>query len=267
MKVARVHMISLAAEAERRGAAAQLLAQMPWPSTLHDARDCRTPEGLAATLKTIAVSDRTEDVPAGYRPKWRGPLSPGEVGCHASHREVWAEIAKADPAEGMHIVFEDDIAVADVQQLKAFFDQLEGQPELVYLGYERHEPEKRPTGWAIVALAGRLAMAVASRAMPAKFRGDIRGELLAKRYPKRTAGGMWTAGLHDGTWGYAVNAAGASKLLALGEPMCLRSDELMNFAIATDQIRALTPPTKLVVPREDVASTLFDDRSFRTYTQ
>lgn len=267
MKVARVHMISLAAEAERRGAAIELLRQMPWPTTLHDARDCRTPEGLAATLKTVEVSENPQNVPAGYRPKWRGPLSPGEVGCHASHREVWAEIAKADPAEGMHIVFEDDIAVVDVRQLEAFFDELVGQPELVYLGYERHEPEKRPTGWAIVAMAGRAAMAVASRVMPQKFRGDIRGELLAKRYPKQAAGGMWTAGLHDGTWGYAVNGAGAAKLLALGEPMCLRSDELMNFAIATDQIRALTPPTKLVVPREDVASTLFDDRSFRTYTK
>lgn len=282
MNITRVHMISLAAEAERRAHAQAVLASMPWPGTLHDACDCRTPPGLAATTKRFAIGGE-HDVPAGYRPKWRGPLAPGEVGCLASHVAVWQEIAAAASGgqEEMHIVLEDDVMVPDPAAVAAFFAGLgeawDPLPELLYLGYERFEPAARPFLWPVVAALGNWAMSL-GQTFPA-LRHDIRHHLLARRYPRPATAAvaepnrtlarqhhLLEAGLHDGTWGYAISTTGAHKLAQLAIPMCLRSDELINVAVATGVLTAFTPPAKLAIPRSDMASTLFEDRDYRTYT-
>ena len=281
MDITRVHMISLAAETERRAHAKGVLASLPWPSNLHDACDCRTPAGLAETTKRFALGDEG-DVPMGYRPKWRGPLAPGEVGCLASHVAVWQAIANAQAGkEELHIVLEDDVMVPNPAALTAFFTGLgnawDPLPELLYLGYERFEPAGRPRHWSLVSTLGNWAMAL-GQTLPS-LRHDIRHHLLARRYPRPATAAvaepnrtlarqhhLLEAGLHDGTWGYAISTTGAHKLAQLAIPMCLRSDELINVAVATGVLTAFTPMEKLAIPRSDMASTLFEDRDFRTYT-
>lgn len=274
-------MISLAAETERRAHARAVLAGLPWPSTLHDAWDCRTAAGVEAASKRFRVGGPA-DVPLGYRPKWRGPLSNGELGCMASHVMVWQAIAaSAGEKEGMHIVLEDDVMVPDAAAMAAFFaalgEEWQPLPELIYLGYERFEPDTRPRFWGWVAAAGKLAMGL-GQTHPA-LRHDIRHHLLARRYPRPATSavampnrqlarqhGLLEAGLHDGTWAYAISTTAAHKLAQLAEPICLRSDELMNLSTAIGVLAAFAPPSKLAVPRSDMASTLFADRDFRTYT-
>lgn len=282
MDITRVHMISLAAEPQRRAHAQSVLAALPWPGTLHDACDCRTPEGLEATRQRVAIGSKS-DVPVGYQPKWRGPMTPAEIGCMASHVGVWQEIAASATGgqEELHIVLEDDVMVPDPQALAAFFAGLgeawDPLPELLYLGYERFEPALRPPLWPVVAALGNLAMSL-GQTLPS-LRHDIRHHLLARRYPRPATAAvaepnrtlarqhhLLEAGLHDGAWAYALSTTGAHKLAQLALPICLRSDELMNVAVATGVLTAFTPQRKLAIPRSDVASTLFRDRDFRTYT-
>lgn len=282
MEIHGVHMISLAAELDRRQLATELLASLPWHTTLHDAQDARTHVGLEATTAQFKMGDGTdEDVPAGYRPKWRGPLAPGEIGCLASHISVWKVIAESG-ADEMHVVLEDDVTVPDVPGLVGFFSDLGSDwsplPELIYLGYERFEPESKPWYWPAVGAAGHVAMRLAGQIKPS-LRSDIRNHLLARRYPRtatqavvepnRTIArqhALQEAGLHDGTWAYAISTRGAHKLAQLAEPMCLRSDELINVAVAMGVITAFTPARKYAIPRSDLASTLFSERDFRSYT-
>lgn len=282
MEISRVHMISLAAEPERRAHAQAVLASLPWPGTLHDACDCRTEAGFEATARQVAIGSE-EDVPIGYRPKWRGPMTPAEVGCMASHVAVWQAIAAAADGgqEQMHIVLEDDVMVPDPATLAAFFAGLgtawDPLPELLYLGYERFELAARPRLWPVVAALGNWAMTV-GQTLPS-LRHDIRHHLLARRYPRPATAAvaepnrtlarqhhLLETGLHDGAWAYALSTTGAHKLARLALPICLRSDELMNVAVATGVLTAFTPPRKLAIPRSDVASTLFRDRDFRSYT-
>lgn len=170
----------------------------------------------------------------------RRPLSPGEVGCALSHRQVYEEVVRRGIARA--IVLEDDVAPreGDVAHVQAALSELPETWDLVYLGYTHFE---RVTAWQRAKRLVYVPLA-AVRLVPWRT-----GEVF-RLHPRPFSAHLRRAGYHDGTYAYAVSASGARKLLAAQTPLAHAADHVFVNLVLSGELEAFVTEPKM-----------FDERS------
>lgn len=161
----------------------------------------------------------------------------GHVACVMSHMEIWRSIVGG---QGKRVLVLEDDAIPDPRAMAAAPDilgQLPADWDLVYLGYDRNEPEK-------VTLRRRLDQLtyVGLGAL-----GLIRYSAREARnlLPRPFSANLRRAGLHDQTHAYALTPPAAERLLAFQRPIALNVDTGIARVVLRGELEAFVATPKL----------------------
>jgi glycosyl transferase family 25 len=156
------------------------------------------------------------------------PMSPGQIGCALSHRQLYEETLR----EGHRrvLVFEDDVVPreADLPLVGEALAQLPASFDVAYLGwtnFERVTPRDR---------AKQAVYVVASAMRLMKWRPSQ----ILRFHPRPYSPNLLRAGLHHCTHAYAFSAAGARKLLEAQTPVAHIADQLLIHMILSGKLEA-----------------------------
>lgn len=155
-------------------------------------------------------------------------MSPGEVGCALSHRQLY----EATVREGWErvLVFEDDIVPrADaLAGLPAALAELPPSWDLCYLGFMNLATVTPRDRAKQVAYTGLAALGLMKWSV-----GEVR-RLLPRPYSPH----LRIAGLHHGTHAYAFTRRGAERLLAAQTPVSVLADQLLIQLVLRGELEA-----------------------------
>jgi glycosyl transferase family 25 len=237
----RVYVVTLARAIERHAHATEALRGL----------DFRFHPGVDKATLDLSALERE-----GRLAPWRGrrrltgkprPLSPGEVGCAMSHRQLYEEIVRSGLRRA--VVLEDDVAPReeDVALLPEALRELPDDWDLVYLGYthfERVRPWERAKRLAYLALA------------PLRLVPWTPGEAL-RLHPRPYSTRLRRAGYHDGTYAYAVSGTGAAKLLEAQTPIVHPADHAFVRLVLGGRLNAFVTEPKAF---DEVSATIAGPR-------
>jgi len=217
----RVFVVTLARARDRQARMRERLAGVPY----------RFLEGADAAAFRVEdlVRDGTYD-PARARAvdRYDRELRPGQLGCALSHRQVYEETAR----NGWRrvLVLEDDVLprLDDLAALPAAVAELPPDWDLAYLGYGNlRTVTARDRAKQALYLAG-----AALRLM------KWRPSQVLRFHPRPFSAHLDVAGLHHGTYAYAISAAGARKLLEAQTPVAYVADQLFVQLVLAGKLRA-----------------------------
>jgi glycosyl transferase family 25 len=216
----RIFVVSLARATDRQARIRERLAGLRYELHLGvDKRDL-DPARLLAEGYDEAAARRAS--------RLSRPMSPGEIGCALSHRQLYR--AAVQQGWGRVLVFEDDVAPRreELAALPAVLGQLPPSWELLYLGWTNFE---RVTLRHRAKQAAYLAMS-AARLMKWTPREVLR------LHPAAHSPNLRRAGLHHCTHAYAFTQAGARKLLAAQTPLAHVADQLLIHLVLRGELEA-----------------------------
>jgi glycosyl transferase family 25 len=233
----RVLVVTIPRAAERQAAMAARLRGIPFEFVQGvDRRDLDL-----ADLERRGVIDQRRAREVHRHGK---PLTDGEVACSLSHRIAQRRILERGWRHAL--VLEDD-AVADLDALSAAADVLQELPEdwgLLYLGYHLHEV-RTPS-----LARKQLAYAALSRLRLVRWTP----RQVANLYPRERSPHLARAGLHSGTYAYALTAAAAAKVIAEQEPVAYASDRVLSALVLRGELPAFIARPKLFVEAGQLAA-------------
>jgi glycosyl transferase family 25 len=155
-------------------------------------------------------------------------MKPGQIGCSLSHRKVYEETAR----NGWRrvLVLEDDVLprASDLVALPAAMAELPDGWDLAYLGYGNLRR---------VTVRDRLKQAVYVVAAALRLM-KWRPSQVLRFHPRPFSEHLDAAGLHHGTYAYAVSASGARKLLEAQTPLAYVADQLFVQLVLSGRLRA-----------------------------
>ncbi len=157
-------------------------------------------------------------------------LRKSEVGCSYSHIKVYE--AMIENGWERVLILEDDAKI-DFNKLEHIHGILEDIPqdcELIYWGYRWHDSESP------IRRMMRLYIQTPIKKIKAAITGGkYENENLNFPTPFKT--NVWNAGFHAGTHAYAINRAGAKKMLELNKPVVMNADQALAYLRHQNQLK------------------------------
>jgi glycosyl transferase family 25 len=166
-------------------------------------------------------------------------MATGMLCCSLGHVKIYESII-ANQYERV-LILEDD-AFPLPENLPLFSQMMKELPanwEVFYLGYENNEV----FGWK------QTVKRMYYLTFPFHTSLRLSRTIFANYYPKPLSTHVARAGFHDCTHAYAVTLEGARKLLKLQTPVVYNADNLLSYAITTEQIKGYIGRPKLFKQR------------------
>jgi glycosyl transferase, family 25 len=147
----------------------------------------------------------------------------GELACSISHKMMYEDMLAKNYEQ--ILIFEDDVVPDEmmVKQIPEIIQQIPGDCELLMWGWG-----KNGTTPAIAPLKKALYHLQHSTGL-LKWSHKVISNIYATPFSKN----IKKAGFHDYTYAYAINRAGAKKLLQMQTPLQYIADNLLAYAATT----------------------------------
>lgn len=152
-------------------------------------------------------------------------MRPGEIACSWSHRMMYEDMLRNNYQQVL--IFEDD-AVPDpamMAKLPEILAEIPGHCELLMWGWDKND--RSSAGSGIKKIVYHLQHSFGSL----KWTHQMIRNLFARPFSRH----LKKAGFHDYTYAYAVNRAGAEKLIGMQTPVQYIADNLLAHA-ATKEV-------------------------------
>lgn len=155
--------------------------------------------------------------------RYNKTMKPGEIACAWSHKLMYEEIIANN--YNRVLIFEDD-AIPDVNMIKNIPQILEEIPadcELLMWGWDKNG---KPT---IGSRLKQFVYHIQHSIGKLKWNHHIIRNIYAQPFSKH----LKKAGFHDYTYAYAINRAGAEKLIQMQTPIQYIADNLLAYAASS----------------------------------
>ncbi len=234
----RIFVLTLHRARERQRHAEQHLATL----------DYRFHMGVdAATLDVRALERAGTYDPARARRVSRlgRPLTPGEIGCALSHRQLYEQTVRNGWSRVL--VLEDDAGPSgDLGCAAAALAELPDDWELLYAGWSNFEVVTRRMRLKRAAYVGLSALQLLKWTP----------EQVLRMHPSSYSLHLRRAGLHHGAFAYAFTLGAARKLLAAQTPVAYSADQLFIHLVLSGAVNAFVAQPKLFCERSaEIAQT------------
>jgi glycosyl transferase, family 25 len=181
------------------------------------------------------------------------PLSPGELGCALSHVNVYR-----DALEKGHeriLVIEDDVVLnhTNLTQVPGIFAELPEKWDLLYLCTYR----AAETAWLRfkVQRVYPLLNATGIRRYPL--------QKIQRLYSRAFSRHLRRAGMHNGTWAYALTRAAATRLIKMQTPVVTISDHALMLLCQMEDVDCFLASDNVFEHRDDLGSAIWDSDETR----
>lgn len=164
--------------------------------------------------------------------RYSRPMSPGQIGCSWSHRQIYEQIL-AKNQQRVLILEDDSIPEDDVLPLAATILQaFPNDWELVLLDYYKNEKRSwiRQFVYHLKRTLGLLKW---------------NHRMIRNLFPTPVNTYISKAGFHHYTNAYAITASGAAKLIQLQTPIAYVADHVIPYAITNELMRGYICHPKL----------------------
>ena len=164
-----------------------------------------------------------------------GEMSLGMLCCSIGHAGIYKDIIRSGYKKTL--ILEDDVVpiVTNLKYFPEIIDELPGDWELFYLGYEKNEE----FGWK-----QKLKQTI-YKIFPLHAQLKLNRKMYLNYYPRNFTKHIAIAGFHDCTHAYSVTLEGAKKLLQYQQPVRFNPDNLLSYLICTNQIKGYISHPKL----------------------
>lgn len=237
----KVIVITLASSADRQNDMTNLLQGLGVPFEFHFGRDCRNE--TAANLAATGDYDAEARLRSG-----RPEMTPAEIGCALSHRDVASRIATG--SDNRVLVFEDDIR-AVAPRIWEFDDCIRAMPARWNLAY---------FGYAAMNLRTPLAirLKLASYYPLAYMLGSTRHKPSAiRRTYRRPLNSHWMhAGWFNNAHAYALDRTAARIIAESQTPVRMEADIALNHLVRDSDLEAICMKEPIFEQRLDVPSVI-----------
>jgi glycosyl transferase family 25 len=237
--VDKVVVITLPSATERQHRIASLFASLNLPFEFHFGTDCRPT--TVGDLAASGLYDAEARLSLG-----RPDLTPGEIGCALSHRDVAQSVAS-----GSHervLVLEDDVRVIP-GSLERLRDDITAMPQEWSLAYFGHSPMNLSTP-AIVRLKLLTYYPLAFL-----FGRTDKNPATIRRIYRRPLNSRWMfAGWFNDAHAYAIDRQAAEYLASLQRRIWLEADLALNRLVRFSGLTAITQRVTLFQQGDDVPS-------------
>jgi glycosyl transferase family 25 len=148
--------------------------------------------------------------------------------CSLGHVSIYKDIVQNGYKKTL--ILEDDVVpiVPNLKYFQEIIDELPGDWELFYLGYEKNEE----FGWK-----QKLKQTI-FKIFPLHAQLKLNRKMYFNYYPRNFTKHIAIAGFHDCTHAYALSLAGATKLLKAQTPVIYRADNLLSALILKGELNA-----------------------------
>ena len=162
-------------------------------------------------------------------------ISLGMVCCSLGHVGIYKDIIRNGYKKTL--ILEDDVApiIANLKYFPKIVDELPGDWELFYLGYEKNEE----FGWK------QMFKQTIYKIFPPHSQLRLDRKIYFNYYPRNLTKHIAIAGFHDCTHAYSVTLEGAKKLLQRQQPVSFNADNLLSYMICTKQVKGYISRPKL----------------------
>lgn len=237
--VDRLVVITIESASARQAAVRRLFDDGGVPFEFYFGRDSRNSsrEELIEEGAYDAVARRSLGMP---------DLTPAEIGCAISHRDVARRIASG-PDERVLIV-EDDVRVIEehIDRLKPAVDTMPASWDMAYFGYS---PMNLSTPWPIrlkLLTYYPLAYLLGSE------RHDPR--TIARIYSRPLNEFWMRAGWFNGAYAYALNRKAATVIAESQEKLSLEADVALNHLVRFTRLNAICLKYPILAPNWEMPS-------------
>ncbi len=164
-----------------------------------------------------------------------GEISLGMLCCSLGHVGIYKDIIRNGYKKTL--ILEDDVVpiVTDLKYFSEIIEELPGDWELFYLGYEKNEQ----FGWK------QKVKQTIYKIFPRHAQLKLNRKIYSNYYPRNFTKHISIAGFHDCTHAYSVTLEGAKKLLQHQQPVRFNPDNLLSYMICTNQIKGYISHPKL----------------------
>ena len=162
-------------------------------------------------------------------------ISLGMVCCSLGHVGIYKDIIRNGYKKTL--ILEDDVVpiIANLKYFPKIVDELPGDWELFYLGYEKNEE----FGWK------QMLKQTIYKIFPPHSQLRLDRKIYFNYYPRNLTKHIAIAGFHDCTHAYSVTLEGAKKLLQRQQPVSFNPDNLLSYMISTKQVKGYISRPKL----------------------
>lgn len=237
--VDRVVVVTIDSATDRHAQVKQLLGSYRVPFKFYRGRDC-----TKATLQSLI--DEGQYDPVARTSENRLPLTPAEVGCAISHRDLAAEIASG-PNERV-LILEDDVRIIEknLPGLEKAAPTCPSNWNLAYFGYQPMNLwtplAVRIKLWSYYPLSNLLGN---SRHNPETIR----------RLYRRPLNSHWMhAGWFNGAHAYAVDRHAAKYITKIQTPVSREADVALNHLVKFSSLSCICMKNPIVDQRWDIPS-------------
>ena len=222
--VDRVVVITIESAADRQKSVRKLLDDAGVPFEFHFGRDARS-----ATIGQLV--DSGEYDPAARQTLGRPGLTPAEVGCALSHRQVAEKIASG-PDERV-LILEDDLRLIDenIGDFEAAMQEIPPRWDLAYFGYS---PMNLFTPWPIRL---KLLSYYPIRYLLGSEKHNPR--TIARIYRRPLSRYWMRAGWFNDAHAYALNRKAAAAIAESQRPISLEADLALNYLVRFSRLDAV----------------------------
>lgn len=224
----RIWVVTIERAAARRERAAERLRGLDY--AFHFGVD-----GIALDIADLRRSGVYDEDRARAVSRYSRAMTPGQIGCSLSHRQLWEETVRA--GHRRVLVFEDDVVARDqdLLHLPATLEQLPAGWDLMYLGW---------TNFETVTLRHRAKQAAYVALSAARLMKWTPDQVL-RFHPRPFSANLRRAGLHHCLHAYALSQQGARKLLEEQTPLAHVADQLPIHMVLSGRLDAYVAVPKL----------------------
>jgi GR25 family glycosyltransferase involved in LPS biosynthesis len=246
--VDRIVVITVPRATERQDRMTRLLAEVELPFEFHFGFDSR--EATTEQLEEEGLYSGKAREAQG-----RSAMTPAEIGCAISHRDVATKIAKG--ADERVLILEDDVCFR-TENLAIFEESVSAIPRgwnLAYLGYAPMN--------LFIPIAVRIKLWTYYPLAYALGSNRHNPRTIARIY-RRGLGRFWKkAGWFNNAHAYAIDKAAATYISEAQKNVSLEADVVLNQLVRFSGLNAICLKHPIVDQSSDVASLIGDRPSWR----
>ena len=248
----KIVVVTIPSAVERQADVSLLMQDLALPFEFHLGRDCRT-----ASVEELV--DGGDYDPVARARLGRPPLTPSEIGCALSHRDVATRVAHGT-AERV-LVLEDDVRLieANTGYLGAAIASIPRHWSLAYFAYAAMNLSIPPL------VRVKLATYYPLRHMLGSERHD---PVTIRRIYRRPLNAHWMlAGWFNDATAYAIDREAARYISESQRPVAFEADLILNHLVRFSGLAAICLKYPLFDQRRDIPSLIGERPSWKSAGQ
>jgi len=246
--VTRIVVVTIPSATTRQAQVGELLSRFDLHFEFYRGRDCTN-----STLESLI--DEGQYDPVRRERRNQPPLTPAEIGCAISHRDLAREIASR--RDDKVLILEDDVKIIE-ENIRNFEAAVETCPSTWNMAYFGYQPMNlsiplavRIKLWSYYPLSNLLG------------NSGHNPETIRRIYRRPLNSNWMYAGWFNGAHAYAIDSAAAAYISREQSPVSAEADRALNQMVRFSGLKCICMKHPIIDQRWDVPSLIGERPSWR----